>query len=329
MPTRRAFLATGAVGVAAAVGGCMVLPHARLTATPLETDADIGRRASTAPETTTSYTLDIPGGTRTSYVDREYRDLVDDAADGSTEVLAGEPLYQPSRPVRRRGVPYELRWERVGTGTRTEFELTVRIRHDPDAEPPATYNDLPQRDLMRLAEMDAVVFEPVEDEVVVRDTLHYDEAERAESALVPEPDRRAIAMDENVAELAVEARSVEVPRYRVAASALAPSLSAFGREVWTAYGFELDGLSDAERELFESAVGEGVHREREVDDTFESLADRFLERPAVFASTYAGEWLADCDGDRYWVEFDFRSLDEYAGAARQGDGPANVGGHDE
>lgn len=294
---RREFLAACAVGVAGALAGCAD-PDVAMFVDPVPTDRAVAERATLQP-------------------DRDgHRPLVAEAVDGGTDRAAesgDDPPFDPDRPVVYDGAVYDLEW--TGTGreeTRTEYAISVTV-HDDDRAVDATFDELPEPDRDRLADVRRAVERAVDDDhplPAVTTRHHYTAAERNRSALVPEPRYDVVALAGRPASIEVSEETVTLPVFRYTAHERAATLAAFGAALRSRHQLPLSGLGGPGRDFFESVREEGsVYEARE---GFEAVADRLVAEPALFVEAREGEWLVAYEGGDYWVTVDFVRKPEYA-----------------
>jgi hypothetical protein len=283
----------------------------------LSTDRAIGERATIQPE---------PDSTDASIVANATANGTEAADDGPAE----GPPFEPDRPVVSNGTVYDLHWEAAGrTAPRTEFGVALTVHAD-DRETDAAFADLPAIDRQRLDGLRRRIkeYDPEADEDAGSDDesspleltfqQQYTDAELTESALVPEPEYDTIAIAGRPVSVDVRSeRVVERDLYRYTTTERAPTLSAFGRALRQRHQFELTGLSDAERELFEHVIADnGSYYQGGFGDEYEAafaeFADRLVAEPALFVDDRKGEWLLAYDGRDYWVAVDFLRRAEYA-----------------
>jgi len=192
--------------------------------------------------------------------------------------------------------------------------------YDDDRATDASFEELPAVDRERLERYPGLIQNYVENSEAEfpRDLtyeIYYPPAEREQSALVPDPQYDTLSVAGQPVELSVESITVSLDVYQYTATERAPSVAAFGEELRQNHRFELAGLSEDERKLFDRLREEGSFYKGAFDDVpdgaFTGLADHFVAHPAIFVEDSTGEWLTQYDGTDYWVEIDFVLLEEY------------------
>jgi hypothetical protein len=307
--SRRRLLATCAAGAMGALAGCAD-PDVAMFVEQVPTDRAIAERATSQPES---------GG--------EYASLVANATVNGTEAAddgpAEGPPFEPDRPVVSNGTVYDLHWEPTGrTDPRTEFDVALTVHAD-DRETDAEFADLPAIDRERLDNLRRRIeeYDPEADDdsspLELGFQQQYTDDEQADSVLVPEPEYDTIAIAGYPVSVEVRSqRVVEHDIYRYTASERAPTLAAFGRELRERHQFELTGLSETEREFFESVIADnGSYYQGgfgdEDEEAFAGVADRLVAEPALLVDDREGQWLLAYDGTDYWVTIDFVRMEEY------------------
>ncbi|ERH08171.1 MAG: hypothetical protein J07HN4v3_00537 [Halonotius sp. J07HN4] len=303
--TRRKLLGGCAVGLTAGLAGCG--GDAAMFVTAVDTPRTIGQQATESP------TKDRP--------DSETAALVAEAINnGTNRTHRSTAPYQPDRPVVYNETVYELGWSEADRDTsRTEYKITMTT-YDDDRETGVSFEELPAVDRERLERYPELTQNYAENpeaefpkQLVYR--IYYPPAERGQSAIVPDPQYDTLSVAGQPAEIAVEPTTVSLDVYQYTATERAPSVEAFGREIRRNHRFELSGLSEAERKLFDRVRSDGSFYMGAFDDVpdgaFEGLADQFVSHPAIIVEDSTGEWLTRYEGTDYWVEFDFILLEEY------------------
>ncbi|MFC7069684.1 hypothetical protein [Halobaculum lipolyticum] len=325
---RRSFLATTATLAVTATGGCVGCapsPTASLQMAP-EDDAGLAERAL--------WTFGAGDG---SDPDPENRDALarEVVETGSATVEDRREPLPTDRPVVVAGEGV-YRFAAAVTDSREmrAFGATMNpIRTEDGEETPGPddrirYADLPAVDREALA---ARGFDDHRPPGVIT-TLRYRPEAVEESVLVPDPEYAAVVWPDGPATVEVDDRgSYTVYTYELTAERVS-SAAAFGADVRERFGWTLDGLSDAERDIVETAIadsptgdmpheraGEGYHvaHDEEPSDALRSLVDRVRahdpvrfewesEREAWRAS---GDYVVAYEGTVYWTRL---SVDESA-----------------
>jgi hypothetical protein len=314
---RRALLTTGSA-LLASVAGCLSglrsesplagsdaaarLPTARLSMAPIE-DADIpGKILYSVP---------------TEYESGEQPPeaaLIERAArEGSATIERTREPLPTDRPVAYDDTVYRLDHEVTAETPATRFSVKIDIVTGD--EPPGRtvqFADLPA--------VDRAVFERRgfhEGEVVgIGTTLLYTDPQVEQSALVPETDVVVIEWaNGNRAEWVVDdSYDTTLSTYRYTVEETTPA-SEFGRRVRERVGWELSGLSAAERDIVESATeddGQGhghyvVGPDETPPEAMVSLVERFRphdrveEEQSEYRNPLSGPYLVDYDGTTYWA----------------------------
>lgn len=303
--SRRKLLAACAVGATVGVAGCAD-PDVAMFVDRVSTDSAIGTQATLQP-------------------DREsYRSLVANATGNGTDLPhegpEERPPFRPDRPVVHNGSVYDLNWESTGRfETHTEYVISLTA-HDDDRETAIEFTALPDIDRNRLDSFRRRLAGRASDtdEPMPRMQLQhqYTAAELDASALVPESEYAVIGIEGYPVTVSVGSRTVSADIYSYTATERAATLAAFGRELRAEHRFELMGLSDNEREFFESVIADGSYYQGGLSDdqqaAFGSVADRLVARPALFVEDRQAEWLLGYDDSDYWVTVDFVRMNEYA-----------------
>ena len=303
--TRRKLLGGCAVGLTAGLAGCST--DAAMFVTAVDTPRTIGQQATESP------TKDRP--------DSDTAELVTGAINnGTNRTHRRTAPYQPARPVVYNDTVYQLEWSEADRDTsRTEYKITMTA-YDDDRETGVSFEELPAVDRERLERYPGLIQNYVEnpESELPRELtydIYYPPAEREQSAIVPDPQYDTLSVAGQPTELAVEPTTVSLDVYQYTATERAPSVEALGREIRRNHRFELAGLSEAERELFERVRSEGSFYKGAFDDApdgaFKGLADQFVSHPAIIVEDATGEWLTRYEGTDYWVEIDFVLLEEY------------------
>jgi len=283
---RRQYLATAAAACFPVLAGCAD-PEAVLEMDAVGSE-DIATRASV----------------RVTHNDD--RDILAAAVEnGSASASGRSPPLDPDRPVAFSGAYYDLTVQETGQRTAREFE--IRIDYAPTSEPAdgtvIEYGDLPEADRRAL---DPLFPRPgsAPDEPGYKFAVGgtYTDAETEESVLVPEQAYDAVAYEGEAYPILVgDSRDVTVYEYRYEATEVAASADAFAERIRDRHEFTLSGLSEAERDIVETAI-DGEYYQGDTTDAFESLVDRFRAHTAVRADEWGGEWVTRYEGTVYWAD---------------------------
>lgn len=306
---RRALLTAAAGLLPAPLAGCTGEHHH-------ESSSGLGVEDLTSSlEMTTVADADLPRkvlysvGTEDGPTRRRAR-LLDRILDGGETVEGTRPPLPAARHLWYDGTVYRLSYEVTERTPATRYSVKVDIVEGPvDESESIRFSELPRADREVFAE-NALADG---DTVGVGTTLLYTDAERDRSALVPESNYSVITWENGSRAKWVvdDAYETTIRTYRYVAAAVAPA-SEYGRRMRERFAFELSELSDAEREIVETAVEEdryAVAADGSPSDALAALADRFRSREQVHALDAEGEgdlsgsYLARYDGEVYWTTF--------------------------
>lgn len=223
------------------------------------------------------------------------------------------PLYE-GRPVLHDGVVYDLTSTVVDRRPVTNFAVKVDIpQSTPAAAETVQFADLPAADRAVFEREGFADGGPVG----VGTTFTYTPEEVSSSVLVPDPEYEYVAWEggETAEWVVGDSWDAEQKRYRYEAEAVAPA-AAYGADVRERYGFELSGLTDAERDVVEQAVADDHGYTVPPDETpspgMERLADRFRDHEEVAvhhepSPGASGRYLPEYDGTVYWTSLRWRA----------------------
>lgn len=289
----RTLLAAVAVLATLALAGCS--SPGSISMDPVD-DADIGREA----------TLDVPtpDPDAPEPAETNARTIREAIEDGSATAEGTRPPVDRSGPYRHGGAVYNLSYEVVDTHQETAADVRIDYGSGNVSGEAIAYADLPAVDRERLSQL----FPPQEDRTDGYDLaigVRYDDAEAAESVLVGPQEYRVVTYEGERYRIDVETEPVTVETYRYTATEVAPSLAAYGQRLREELAFDLDGLSDGQRSVVESAIDGGYTADEDGDSDFEAVIDEFQRHPAVEETDYDGTWIAHYNGETYWVEIRF------------------------
>ena len=316
--SRRVFLASASMGLTATIAGCTSSfglidqnsrpqgssesagnppPAARLRMRAVD-DRDIGGR----------HALSLRENS-----EKGRRVIKRAVQNGSTMVDdQSPPIWEDSRPWVCDGGVYQLSYKVRNERPAIRYFWDLTPVQQADQDNIVQFEELPRldREKFRLVGLgdDAV---DKDTPVDVGHTFVYANADRNESALVPTPDRSVIEWSSGPrARFSItdsNSKNATLKTYRYTAHQLAPTVEAYGQQLRTRYTFELSGLSDAERNLVEKAIGKygyNIDRGGSPSDAFWSLVKIFQQHEAVADGKegVTGDYLTTYDGQVYWVE---------------------------
>lgn len=314
---RRTVLATATTVLPVAVAGCAGLPvPSGLNNGP---ERDPVSHADSIPAASVQMTAmdnaDI-GRRHARFVGNELprRFIIQRAVTtGSILIDAVNQPVRVAKPWLYDGRVYRVAYEIENERPATKYFWTLDAPGKSDDEATVPFEDLPWLDrkqfwLIGLADgvpTDGQLYDvdPRESEEFV-----YANADRAESALVPTPERPVIVWGPDRRARFSVTGSASTDRtlktYRYTADQLAPSAAAYGQQLRERYAFVLSGLSAAEREIVEQAIDEGYAEwEESPPDAFWSLAETFRQHEAVepYRAGVTGAYLVSYEGQVYWT----------------------------
>lgn len=275
---RRQFLASG-VALLPVLAGCahpsVVLDLSEATA------ADVADEVSTTADTGS----------------REYAVVADALENGSATRWNRRELFARTAVVRFENAFYEVSATELGNSDVTVFDVLVDF--DPaDATPERgeiAYEDLPEADHERL---ESVVDGDHRDSEGVDIGVAYGTAEDVgdESVFVPDQEYDILVYDGERFRVTVESETATETEYRYEVREVAPNVETFADQVREEYLFTLTGLSDAEREVVENAIGGGHFED---SDAFQSVVDRIRDHEGIDVADFYGTWLLEYEDTEY------------------------------
>lgn len=279
MPSRRRVLGTVAAGLCATLAGCID------AAGVLQMDE------ATTDEILDPVTVDVG---RTG----EERDIVVDVLDtGSATVFGERPPLGVDQPVTYNGTVYELARTETGDRTRTDYRVVLEADSGAAETGDRQFDTLPGVDAERL---EPLLAERASGDDAVGADLSYTESERAESAIVPDPDFDVLVVDGDRFGVAVEPIETTMTAYEYT---LAEELGSEGRyadELAADHRFDLAGLSGDEQAVVEEAIDEGgYYADSTDDDVFEDVARTFFDHDPVASDDDRAYWIATYEGTTY------------------------------
>jgi hypothetical protein len=267
------------------------------------TDAGIARRVTVA--------IDREGDSERA------RMLATAAPNGSATTNGTRPLLEDGDRVVHDGTVYRLAVAVTASRPATHYQVTINdlaydgVTTEPGAER-VRFADLPAVDRQQFRAVGLGDGNPLG----IGTTFRYTDAEHERSVLVPEPEYSVVVWGpDRRARFAVDGtRGVTSRTYRYTVSRVADA-DGYGRRLRREYGFELTGLSAAERDVVEAAT--------ETDDRFtvpptatptegiRSLSERFRpqmsplsvrEPDREHSGQVSGSYVVRYDGTVYWTQ---------------------------
>jgi len=297
---RRALLATAATSLSAIVAGCSSvdesaggnsateLPTARLELTTIP-DAQL--------PTEVLYTV-RPGDR-----DGAPAELLDQILEGDTTTEATDPPLPAQRHIAYQEAVYELSHEVIEETAATEYVVRVDVVTESVTETEAIeFAELPAVDRDKFAANGLADGGTVG----VITSFLYTDAEREESVLVPESDYSYIRWDDGTeAEWAVdEGHDRTLNSYRYTGEQVATAAE-YGQQMRERFAFDLSGLSEAQREIVETAIADesySTETDETPSDAFAELIDQFRDQEQVRGLDEDGDGNDDPSG-RYLVRY--------------------------
>lgn len=222
------------------------------------------------------------------------------------------PIWENSRPWVCDGGVYRLSYEVRNERPATRYFWHLTPVQQADQDNIVQFDELPRLDHEKFRLVG------LEDDAVDEDTpldigktFVYANTDQNQSALVPTPARSVIEWSSGSrARFSItgsNSKNATLKTYRYTAHQLAPTVEVYGQQLRTRYAFELSGLSDAERNLVEIAIGRygyNIDRGGSPSDAFWSLIKIFQQHEAVADGMegVTGDYLTTYDGQVYWVE---------------------------
>ena len=307
---RRALLSSVASTLPVALAGC--------TGEKSRLSADVAEAPTARLEMTSVTDEELPE--KVLYTVRGYSGsdekgrLVDRAIDGGTTTEATRPPLPEDRHIFYEDTVYQLSHEVIERTPATRYSVKVDIVEGTVAESETIqFSELPDVDRETFAEKglaDGGV-------VGIGTTFLYTDAEREQSVLVPDSDYSVIVWENGSrAEWVVDdAYDTTLNTYRYTAERVA-SAAEYGRQMRERFAFELSDLSDAQRDIVETAIEEDqyvVEPDETPSAAFVSLTDRFRGREQAHGlgedgeGDLSGPYLVRYGDEVYWTILVVRS----------------------
>jgi len=304
---RRALLASAAALLPAGLAGCTgrgtiqsggaagvaEAPTARLSMTVLD-DAELPPRVL--------YSVGTDDGP-----DRRAR-LLDRILDGGATVKGIRPPLPEDQHLFYDDAVYQLTHDVVEQTPATRYSVKVDIVEDSVTDAEAIrFANLPEVDREEFAKHGLADGDPIG----IGTTFLYTDAEREQSVLVPDSDYSFIVWEDGAqAEWVVDdAYDTTLNTYEYTADQVATAAE-YGRQMRERFAFELSNLSDAQRNIVETAISEDqyvVGPDETPPSALIALTDRFRDHDQAHGLDEAGEgdlsgtYLVQYDGEVYWT----------------------------
>lgn len=276
---RRQFLASGTALLSVAVAGC---GHPNVVLDMDEATADdIANEASTLADSGSE----------------EYTVITSALENGSSTRRGRYALFDHADFLRVDDAFYDVSETRLESGDVTVYEVLVDF--DPDDSTPERgeieYEDLPETDRQRL---DSIISDDPPGQDGPDIAVDYGSAEEVgnESVFVPERQYDILVHDGDRYRIAVNSRTAPEGTYRYEVTEIAAGVEQFAQQIRAQFLFTLSGLSDAEREVVETAIEDGYFEDSEA---FRSVIDRIREHAGLDVADSDGTWLLEYDGTEY------------------------------
>lgn len=227
----------------------------------------------------------------------EYTVVADAIANGSVTRRGRHELFGRTSTVRLNNSVYEMNETQLSSGEVTVYD--VRIDFNPDKTTPTlgeiAYKNLPEADRQRLA---GIFSEDPRKTDGYDISVGYGSASEVgpESVFVPEQQYDILIYEGDRYRVAVDSSVASEAEYRYTATEIAPSVEAFAEQMRERYLFTLSGLSNAEREVVEDAIGNGYYEDT---DAFQSVIKRIRRHEGIDVDDFDGRWLLDYEGVEY------------------------------
>lgn len=296
-PSRRGFL-VGGVATVASLSGCAGLQS---LGNSCESGYSLEARELTDAELAEAVTTEPRGR-----YEEAATQLIDTAArEGeATHTSYHGPPLRAGIYVEHEGTYY--RTEREVTETRTLTAHEIRFEYDEEEIPPGdatvvAFSDLPEAD--KTAFEGAYPSEKLGDDKPLGFSFGYTHVypDDADSRFIAEETLWVRYEGEPYRVTVKGTEQVEEQTYRYTLEEVAEDRASFVAFLRERYVVALDDLSDAERDVFEQAMGESVTECAPLPEGFQGLVDRFESLPEERRLRY-GTYLASYEGGTYAVE---------------------------
>lgn len=233
--------------------------------------------------------------------------------DEGTTIQAAEPPLPRDRKLIYQDIIYELTYDVVEQAPAASYVVSINPTESVTESETISFNDLPTVDQEKFTERGLGNGDPLG--FTIR--ILYTDAQADSSVLVPDPEYSYIVWEDGpAATWVVENRhETTMKTYQYSAEQVT-DVAAYGNQLREQYGFELSGLSDAQRDIITTAITDEEYVLYEDDDTpsaFVKLADQFSDYPLAreypphplrpFDYILDGPYIVQYDDGIYWAEF--------------------------
>lgn len=306
---RRALLTSVAIAVPSALAGCTDLNPLGGDGTGSGTGEIEGPTASLKMEAMNDSEL-LSKRLIGRIGDSSNAKLFDRILDGGATVKKTRPPLPKNQHLFYDNAVYQLSYEVVERSPATFYAVKVDIAKKPAGEAETIrFSELPAVDRETFAENGVASGETIG----IGMRFLYTDAERKRSVLVPESDYSNIVWEDGSrAEWIVDgATDTTLKTYRYTAERITAA-SEYGRRLRERFGFELSNLSDAERNIIETAIKKNqylVASDESPSSALVSLTDRFRTHEQVHRLNEDGEeglsgsYIVRYENTTYWATF--------------------------
>lgn len=303
--SRRAFLGATGASIVASLAGCtgpggQAIGRGERTAATLWMEAVDGAELPTRA----IYSIGIDDGPS------RRADLMDDILDGGATIERLRPPLPKGDHIYYDDTIYQLAYEVTEETPADRFHVRLDIVQQTVTESKAVrFADLPTVDKEQLATAGLADGDPIG----VGTTLLYTDAQQSESVLVPDPEYSFIIWEDGSegAWFVDGSSETTLKTYRYTAEVVEDAAT-YGRKMRERFAFDLAGLSEAEREIVETAIEERKYTlpaGEPPPDAFRTLVDRFrghehargLDEQAEDQNGVDGPYIVQYDGEVYWA----------------------------
>lgn len=243
--------------------------------------------------------------------DRQAR-LLDRILDGGAAIEATEPPFPDHDHLVYDATVYQLSYDVVERTPAVRYSVRVDIvEESPDESETIHFTQLPAVDREKLTEYGFEDGDPIG----IGTTVLYTNAERDQSVLVPDSEYSVIVWEngERAEWIVDRARDTTLQTYQYTAEQVATAAE-YGQQMRERFAFELSGLSDAQRDIVETAIDEGqyvVGADENASSAFLALIDRFrdhkqahrLDEDAENDDNQRESYIIKYENDVYWTLF--------------------------